>query len=104
MNTHRAWHQLDVEERDNFTFTVQSEQGHASYVVDAMANGGKGECTCPDFQCRIGPIYSGKKLPPVNVKTFISACKHQLRVKIHIADKFIEEMLKQKGYRNYDGP
>jgi hypothetical protein len=104
MTTKRAWHQLHVEETDNLRFRVESESGHGTYFVDILENQGKGRCSCPDFECRIAPIYSGKKQAPANTPTFIAACKHQLRVKLFIADKFIAEMLKQKGYRHHDGP
>lgn len=104
MKTAKAWHQLDVEEMDNFTFRVTSEEKAGTYLVDCFANNGKGACNCPDFEIRIAPIYHNKKAPPIDKQHWISACKHQLRVKLYIADRLIAEMMKQKGYRYYDAP
>jgi hypothetical protein len=89
VNTATPWHRLEVTEVDDFTFRVQSESNHAPYFVDALANKGAGKCDCPDFQCRVQPVLDGKKTPPPS-PLWIAACKHLLRVRLHVADKRVE--------------
>ena len=88
-----------MEELDRFTFRVKSEAKSGSYFVDALANNGKGQCDCADFQCRIAPIYAGTKKAPTELN-FIASCKHQLRVKLYIAEQLIQNICKQHRERN----
>ena len=103
MKTRKAWHQLDVTEVDNLRFRCASESGNAPYFVDLAEHGGAGGCSCADFQCRIAPVLAGKKEPPKDKPDWMPSCKHLLRVKIYVADRFVAELLKQPGY-HHDGP
>lgn len=104
MKARKAWHQLEVTEVDNLTFRVQSESGNAPYFVDAAEFGGRGSCSCADFQCRIAPVFAGRKEPPADNPAYVPGCKHLMRVKLYIADRFVAELMKQPGYRHRDGP
>lgn len=103
MKLTKPWHQLDVEEHDNFRFRVQSESGAAQHFVDALENNGASRCDCKHFECRVAPVLSGKKERPSD-DNWAPACKHILRVKLWIADSLLTNILKQRGYKTTQGP
>ena len=105
MKARRAWYDLEVTEADPpLRLRVSSESGGAPYFVDLAENGGRGRCSCKDFECRVAPVLAGKKEPPKDNPAWIASCKHLLRAKIYVAERFVAALLKQPGYRHRDGP
>ena len=93
MNTHTPWHKLTVEPVDTLRFRIQSESGAAAHFVDMAECDGAGKCDCKDWECRVGPVISGKKSPPPNQPAWTDHCKHTLRAKLFLADMLIKRIL-----------
>jgi hypothetical protein len=61
---------------DRFCFWVSSADDSEPYLVDMLANGGRGACTCRDWQCRCSPaIKDGAKAIPYGSLNR-TTCKH----------------------------
>lgn len=58
------------------------------YLVDLLANGGQGECTCKDWSCRCWPIVrEGGK----------ARCKHITAARAHFLDHLLATMAAIEG-------
>lgn len=71
------------------TYLVESDNPKAPpYLVDLLANDGEGQCTCADWDFRIGK-YLRDEMPPE--KRF---CKHLVAAREVMLDHVISVMLK----------
>ena len=84
---------MKVWAKDRLTFFVESEHdGEHPYVVDMAAHGGRGECSCRDWQCRCGPMI--KALPKVVLhgQPNRNTCKHVLGVTLFLGKSVVARL------------
>jgi len=67
-----------------------SDQGADPYLVDLLAHNGEGECTCKDWQCRIGQHYTAHTSPPR------TRCRHIDMARDQLASDVIAKLLAQQ--------
>lgn len=65
-------------------FNVTSAESGEPHIVDLYANGGFGECSCRDWQCRCHPKLKTDKLVVAYGDLGRNICKH-----IHAATGYI---------------
>jgi hypothetical protein len=73
----------------------KNEDDH--YLVDLLAWEGAGQCSCADWDHRIGPFLRAGEPP---VKRF---CKHIISVRERFCDDVIARMLNQMKEESTDG-
>lgn len=104
MKTQKPWFRLNVEEEGDWTYRVESESGNAPYMVDLKAIGGQGQCDCSDFQCRVGPVLSGRKTAPKDNPLWAPFCKHLIRAILHAHQADMVGLVADDKSANYKGP
>jgi len=73
---------LQVQNHDQASYLVLSGRGKRQYLVDLLADngrGGIGVCTCPDYELNRN-----------------AQCKHLLRCKIYLAEGILKHLAKEK--------
>lgn len=71
-------------------YLVQSDTGDTTYRVDLLAHGGKGQCSCRDWETRRSPaIRAGQQGPATR-------CKHVNRVREFFLNSLLEKMAQQE--------
>lgn len=77
-----------TESGDRLRYFVTSESNpRARYLVDLLANGGRGECSCRDFCCRCWPIVrEGGR----------ATCKHVHACREYFLDTVLQAMAEQE--------
>lgn len=81
---------------ERYVYSVDSESDvGATYRVDLVANAGRGECSCRDFETRKAPaIRNGAA-----IRSDAATCKHIRAVQ----DYFLVEMLKMLSAKEKAG-
>jgi len=72
-------------------YIVDSRRGGEQYFCDLTQLQGNGQCTCPDWGCRV--VSNLKK--PHELLTDATLCFHLRKVHMHLMQGILEEILAQ---------
>ena len=71
--------ELKVKPHDNLTYLVVSSRGKKQYLVDLLANVGRGQCSCPDYEINKNPN-----------------CKHLIRCQLWVVRGVLETLAEKE--------
>ena len=77
---------------ERFRFTVTSAESGEPHIVDLYSHGGRGECSCRDWQCRCQPLLHDNPLIVAYGSLGRNVCKH-----IHAATTYVGQVVVAKA-------
>lgn len=77
---------------ERMVYSVESDTGTAAYRVDLLANDGKGQCSCRDWETRRSPAI--KAGDPIGSPS--TMCKHVVRARGYFLNGLLAMMAREE--------